>query len=110
MRRSRGWWTAGVLVATVTATTGCYTTKKYDTTVPMIEEFRDPPDEDRFNNPPEQAPKKAEPKKEFKPGFGAGSGGGGGGGGGMGGGGMGGGGMGGGGMGGGGYGGGMGGR
>lgn len=62
MRRT-GW---GVLVGL--AAVGCNTPHKYDTSVPYVEEFRPPPDEARYNNPPEQGWKRPPPKKEFKPG------------------------------------------
>ncbi len=59
-----GWVIGAVGVA------GCHTVQ-YDTRVPMVEEFRAPPDEARFNNPQEQGYRKPPPKKEFKPNPGA---------------------------------------
>jgi hypothetical protein len=50
---------------------GCYK-PMYDVSVPHVQEYRVPPDEPRFNNPPENGYKKVAPKKEFKPGMGAG--------------------------------------
>ena len=77
---ARGVWVAGALAAAV----GCHQVE-YDTRVPLVEEFRVAPDEERFNNPPEQGYRKPPPKKEFKPGLGGPMGPGGGGGGGRGG-------------------------
>ena len=59
---------------------GCrHATKKYDTSVPHVEEFVAPPKEARYDNPPESGYKKPDPKKEFRPGPGGqGAGGGGG--------------------------------
>lgn len=65
MRRARGWWTVGVFG--LTATVGCYSTDSKDTSAPFVEEFRVPPNEERFNNPPELGYRKSEPKPEFKP-------------------------------------------
>jgi len=48
---------------------GCWhASKKYDTSVPHVEEFNAPPKEARYNNPPESGYKKPPPKKEFRPG------------------------------------------
>jgi hypothetical protein len=44
---------------------GCHTTKRYDTSVPVVEEFNPPPNEPRYNNPPESAYRKPAPKKEM---------------------------------------------
>lgn len=79
MRRS-AWWVLFAIAVSV----GCQGTDKHETDVPLVMEFVPPPDEERFNNAPEQGYRKPPTKKEFKPGFG-GPGGGGGGGGGMGG-------------------------
>lgn len=68
MRRARGWWTAGVVG--LTAAAGCGTTDPKDVSAPYVEEFRAPPDEDRFNHPPEMGYRKPAAKQEFKPGFG----------------------------------------
>lgn len=54
---------------------GCEHTKTYETDVPMVEEWRTAPDEERFNHPPERKWEKPPPKKEFRPGMGAGAGG-----------------------------------
>lgn len=51
------------------ALAGC-NTPQYDVSVPIVQEYRVPPDEPRFNNPPENGYKKPPPKKEFKPGMG----------------------------------------
>jgi hypothetical protein len=67
MRRS-AWWVTFVVAAVVV---GCQGTEKHDTEVPLVMEFVPPPDEERFNNAPEQGYRKPAPKKEFKPGFGA---------------------------------------
>lgn len=64
------WRTVGVL-ALVAATTGLgcwHPNKKYDTSVPHVEEFNAPPKEARYDNPPESGYKKPPPKKEFRPG------------------------------------------
>ena len=74
MRRS-AWWILFVVAASVV---GCQGTDKHDTDVPLVMEFVPPPDEDRFNNAPEQGYRKPQTKKEFKPGFGGGPGAGGG--------------------------------
>lgn len=66
MRRARGTW----LVLGVAAAVGCETVNPKNTNVPLVEEFRLAPDEERFNNPPEMAYRKPPPKEEFKPGFG----------------------------------------
>ena len=47
---------------------GCQHAKKYDTSVPHVEEFNAPPKEARYDNPPESGYKKPPPKKEFRPG------------------------------------------
>lgn len=60
-----GW---GLLVGLAAA--GCNTAEKHDTSVPYVEEFRLPPNEERYNNPPEQGYKPPPFKKEFKPGVG----------------------------------------
>ena len=62
----RGTWVAG-LIAAAAGVVGCQA-DKHSTTVPLVEEFVDPPQEARFNNPPEQMWKKPPAKKEFKPG------------------------------------------
>ena len=67
MRRGRGWWVVGLMG---TAMAGGCQHDKPDINVPLVEEFRAPPNEDRFNNPPEQTYRKPPPKKEFTPGFG----------------------------------------
>jgi hypothetical protein len=66
----RRWWVIA-LMAGVGA--GCAGPGRDATEVPFVEEFRPPPNEDRFNNPPEQGYRKPPPKKEFKPGMGAGN-------------------------------------
>ena len=68
-------WTAVLLAPTFA--TGCRHTSRYEVEVPVVEEFRAPPQEDRFNNPPEKGYTKPLPKKEFKPGGGPGGAGGG---------------------------------
>lgn len=67
MRRSRAMWT-GVLGGLVVAV-GCRHEPKYDTEVPFVEEFREPPREARFDNAPEQGYTKPRAKKEFKGGL-----------------------------------------
>jgi hypothetical protein len=49
--------------------------EKHNLAVEFPEEYTLPPDEPRFNNPPESGYKKPPPKKEFKPGMGNGPGG-----------------------------------
>ncbi len=71
MRRS-AWWVVFGLAACVVV--GCQGTDKHDTDVPLVMEFVTPPDEERFNNAPEQGYRKPAAKKEFKPGFGGGPG------------------------------------
>lgn len=82
--RSAMRWRWAILCGLLLFAVGCYK-PLYDVSVPQKQEFREPPDEPRFNNPPENGYKKPPLKKEFKPGMGAGGGGGGmmGGGGGM---------------------------
>ena len=59
----------GLLALAVTV--GCQSDRtQHDLRVPLVEEFNAPPDEARFNNPPELGYRKPRPKKEFKPGFG----------------------------------------
>ncbi len=67
----RGWW-----VVCAVAAVGCTGPEKASTELPLVEEFRAPPGEDRYNNPPELGYRPPPPKKEFKPGMGAGGGGG----------------------------------
>ena len=69
MRRARGWWTAGAF-GLAAAAAGCGTTDTKDVSAPYVEEFRLPPNEDRFNHPPETGYRKPPPKKEFTPGLG----------------------------------------
>lgn len=52
---------------------GCHT-DKYGLKTKHAEEMVVPPDEPRFNNPPESEYKKPAPKKEFRPGPGGGGG------------------------------------
>ena len=81
------------LVGLIAVVHGCHH-PKYNLTAKYPEEYAVPPNEPRFDNPPESGYRKPPPKKDFAPGPGGPGGGGGGmGGGGMGGGGMGGGGM-----------------
>ncbi len=55
------------------AAVGCASTQpKFPPPPPHVEEFVEPPDEARFNQPPEQGYRKPSPKKEFRPGPGAG--------------------------------------
>lgn len=62
-------------VLAVVAAVGCAQTPKPDTRPPtQVEEFVVPPDEARFNQPPELGYRKPPPKKEFKPGMGGGGG------------------------------------
>lgn len=79
------WWRGCVAGGLGAVAVGCHTIE-HDTSVPLVEEWKAPPSEDRFNNPPEQGYRKPAPKKEFKPGLGGPNGPGGGGGGMMGGG------------------------
>ncbi|HET6576409.1 MAG TPA: hypothetical protein VFG68_22610 [Fimbriiglobus sp.] len=65
----RRWWVVCVLVAV-----GCTGPEKASTELPLVEEFRAPPSEDRYNNPPEQGYRPPPPKKEFTPGMGTGPG------------------------------------
>lgn len=57
----------GIAALVFGSTIGCQS-KKYDVSVPVVEEYRVAPDEARFNTPPEQGYRKPPPKKEFKPG------------------------------------------
>jgi hypothetical protein len=68
MRRAQGTWLVGLFVGA--AGVGCGTINPKSTNVPIVEEFRLAPNEERFNNPPEMAYRKPAPKQEFKPGFG----------------------------------------
>lgn len=44
---------------------GCHTVrKKYDTSVPVVEEWTPPPNEERYNNPPESGYKKPPARKD----------------------------------------------
>jgi hypothetical protein len=70
-RRGAGW---AAVLGGMTIAVGCKHTAKYDTEVPFVEEFKEPPHESRFDNPPEQGYQKPKAKKEFKPGAGAGGG------------------------------------
>ncbi len=71
----------GFAILLLAAGTGCWrNAKKFDTSVPHVEEFNPPPKEARYDNPPESGYKKPPPKKEFKPGPGGAGGGMGGGG------------------------------
>jgi hypothetical protein len=65
MRRSRAVW-AGVLCG-LTVAVGCRHESNY-TDVPTVEEWKEPPHEARFDNPPEQGYQKPRAKKEFKAG------------------------------------------
>jgi hypothetical protein len=58
------WWIGFVAVVA-----GCHQVE-HDTRVPLVEEYRVAPDEERFNNPPELGFRKPPPKKEFTPGLG----------------------------------------
>ena len=72
----RGRWDTSrllLMLGCIAAVVGCKTTRD-DTVVPLVEEYRSPPDEPRFNNPAERLWKPPPPKKEFKPSMGAGSG------------------------------------
>ena len=62
------------VVCVVATGLGCSGPEKLHTEIPLVEEFRAPPSEDRYNNPPEQGYRKPPPKKEFKPSMGAGGG------------------------------------
>lgn len=53
---------------------GCQTTDRSDLRVPHVEEFTPPPQENRYNNPPEAGYTAPPPKKEFRPGPGGGAG------------------------------------
>jgi hypothetical protein len=68
MRRSRAIWAA--VLCGPAAACGCKHTVQYDTSVPVVEEYHAPPNEERFNNPPEKNWKAPPPKADFKPGFG----------------------------------------
>jgi len=71
-RKAQLGWIAALLLATG-AELGCWrTSKKYDTSVPHVEEFNAPPKETRYETPPESGYKKPPPKKEFRPGPGQG--------------------------------------
>ena len=78
MRGSRVWRALNLsnlsLLVFGASTAGCSTPRPYDTRMPYVEEFRQPPDEERFNNPEEKEYKAPPPKKDFKPGFGGGAG------------------------------------
>ena len=65
----RGW--VGCVLA---AGFGCTSPEKASTEIPLVEEFRAPTSEDRYNHPMEQGYRKPPPKKEFKPSTGAGGG------------------------------------
>ena len=65
----RGW-----VVCVLAAAVGCNGPEKASTELPLVEEFRAPPAEDRYNNPPEQGYRPPPPKKEFKPAMGTGAG------------------------------------
>ena len=54
------------------ALSGCHH-PKYDLTAKYPEEYVVPPDESRFNNPPESSYRKPADKKEFAPGPGGGN-------------------------------------
>lgn len=66
----RRWW----VVCAFAAGVGCNGPEKVNTELPLVEEFRAPPAEDRYNNPPEQGYRPPPLKKEFKPGMGTGAG------------------------------------
>jgi len=74
MSRKQPWLL--VFGVSLSALFGCRHTDEHCTDVPLREEWRIAPDEARFNEPPEKRWVKPPPKKEFRPGFGAGSGGG----------------------------------
>lgn len=58
----------GVVLAILTAV-GCASPEpKFPPPPPHVEEFVEPPDEARFNKPPEQGYRKPAVKKEFRPG------------------------------------------
>jgi hypothetical protein len=60
-----------VAVVAILAAVGCQSGAKPDLREPTrVEEFVAPPDEARFNQPPEMGYRKPPPKKEFKPGMG----------------------------------------
>jgi hypothetical protein len=67
MRRSAWWVTFFVAAGGV----GCQGPERHDTDVPLVMEFTPPPNEERYNNAPEQGYRKPAVKQEFKPGFGA---------------------------------------
>ncbi len=79
MRKCWGAIALGLVISAV----GCHH-DKHDLAVKFPEEYTLPPDEARFNNPPESSYRRPPPKKEFKAGPGGPGGGGGGGGGGFG--------------------------
>ena len=66
----RRWWHGVVAGGLGAVALGCHTVE-HDTRVPLVEEWKAPPNEDRFDNAPEQGYKKPPPKKEWgaKPGM-----------------------------------------
>ena len=69
-------WLGCVAVLVLGTGFGCrHASKKFDTSVPHVEEFNAPPQEARYDHPPESGYKKPPPKKEFKPGPGGAGGG-----------------------------------
>jgi len=70
--RRQAWWfslASGLWLLLVLV--GCQS-KRYDVSVPVVEEYRIAPDEARYNTPPESGYRKPPPKKEFKPRVGGG--------------------------------------
>lgn len=68
MRRVYGLF-AGMLSAA--AVLGCHTAKKLDTRAPHVEEYNLPPDEVRYNNPPEDKYRRRHEMKDMaRPGAG----------------------------------------
>ena len=61
-------WVAGMIG--LGAAAGCHHADPKSVDVPLVEEFKAPPQEDRYNQAPTQQYKKPDPKKEFKPGMG----------------------------------------
>ena len=66
------------VAAGLAALAGCRS-ERNELDVPLVEEWRAPPREERFDHPPELGYRKPPPKTEFKPGLGGPGGGGGGG-------------------------------
>ena len=63
---------SSTVLALLTAV-GCASSQpKFPPPPPLVEEFVEPPDEARFNQPPEQGYRKPPVRKEFRPGPGGG--------------------------------------